>query len=458
MVYLNISPDEVIEAAQQIRSASADNQLTAPAATPVARDPVSIAIAGTVATRISAIGALSASAAAISAARAAMLNDSAATYLDLDTAGQAVLGGSGSVEPLPAPTTVDLPSAIPPAVLPPVVGTVPGDGHAIATLVHNGDPSGMIAAADWLTSHATTLDDTAAATNGVAWQLSTAWPSDSGAIAADRITELATWYTTHAEHARAAATAIDSHLQHYRTAVAAIPRPEQFDDNKSRLEAAVRANNSPGGLGRYSGVIAALRSQRTQLHADALAGFSAYQVSAADPALVGDLLTAPTHPDGIQARSYDMPLAPADQQPPHGKDPRYWIDLDRIIHVPPGQVAPYGTIPIGPGLYYPDPNVPTASAPPEAKHPLDIADITHPGAGALGPHGYQRLAPNVWAPDPTSGYQPVPSWTPKQPIDVRDILHPPAGQLPPWGYVEYFPGWYAPGPALTNTPLSPAPR
>lgn len=458
MVYLNISPDEVIEAAQHLRSAPSDNQLTAPAVTPVAHDPVSIAIAGTVAARISAIGALSASAAAISAARAAMLNDSAATYLDLDTAEQAVLGGGGSVESPAAPTTVDIPSAIPPVVMPPVVGPVPGDGHAIATLVHNGDTTGMIAAAAWLTSHATTLSETSTAILGAATQLSTAWPSNSGAIAADRIIELATWYTIHAEHARAAATAIDRHLQHYRTAVAAIPRPEQFDDNKSRLEAAVRANNSPGGLGRYTGVIAALRSQRAQLQADALAGFNAYQDSAADPALVGDPLTAPTHPDGIRATSYDMPLAPADQQPPHGKDPRYWIDLDRIIHVSPGHVAPYGSIPIGPGLYYPDPNFPSASAQPEAKHPLDIADITYPGAGALGPHGYQQLAPNLWAPDPTSGYQPVPSWTPQQPIDVRDILRPPAGQLPPWGYVEYLPGWYAPGPALTNTPPTPAPR
>lgn len=458
MVSLNISPDEVIEAAQQLRSTLTDNQLTTPAATPVAHDPVSIAIAGTVVTRISAIGALSASAAAISAACAAMLNDSAATYLDLDTEGQALLGGSGSVEPPPAPTGFYIPSAMPPAVAPPAVGTVPGDGHAIATLVHNGNITGMIAAADWLTSHATTLSDTSTAIHSTAAQLRTAWPSDSGAIAADRITELATWYTTHAAHARAAAKAIDTHLQHYRMAVAAIPRPEQFDDNKSRLEAAVRANNSPGGIGRYSGVIAALRSQRTQLHADALAGFNAYQDSATDPALGGDPLTVPTHPAGVQATGHDMPLAPADQQPPHGKDPRYWIDLDRIIQVPPGQVAPYGTIPIGPGLYYPDPNFPSASAPPQAKHPLDIADITHPGAGALGPHGYQQLAPNVWAPDPSSGYQPVPSWTPKQPVDVRDILHPPEGQLPPWGYVEYLPGWYAPGPALTNTPPNPAAR
>jgi hypothetical protein len=338
------------------------------------------------------------------------------------------------------------------------VGPVPRDGHAIAALVHNGDTTAMIAAADWLTSHGTTLSDTSTAIHSTARQLGTAWPSDSGVIAADRITELATWYTTHAEHARAAATAIDSHLQHYRTAVTAIPRPALFDDNKCRLDAAVRANNSPGGLGCYTGVIAALRSQRAQLHADALAGFSAYHASAADPTLVGDPLTAPTYPAGIQSIGYDVPLAPADQQPTHGKDPRYWIDLDRIIHVPPGQVAPYGTIPIGPGLYYPDPTVPSASVPPEAHHPLDIADITHPGVGTLGPHGYQQLAPNVWAPNPGGGYQPVPSWTPTQPIDVRDILHPPAGQLPPWGYVEYLPGWYAPGPALTNTPPIPAPR
>jgi hypothetical protein len=453
--YLDVNPDEVIQAAHQLRSAPADSP-TAPTVAPVAHDPVSTAVAATIASRISAIDALSASAAAVSAARAAMLNDSAATYLSLDTAGQAALGRSGSFEPSPAPTAIDIPIATPPAVVPPAVGPAPRDGHAIATLVHHGDTTGMIAAADWLTSHATTLSNASTAIRSAATQLSVAWPSESGETAAARITELASWYATHAEHARSAATAIDSHLQHYRMAVAAMPHPEQFDDNKSRLEAAVRANNSPGGLGRFTGVIAALRSQRAQLHAHALAAFSSYQASAADPALVGDPLTAPPRPKGIRATSYDLPLAPADQEPPHGKDPRYWIDLDRIIHVPPGQTAPYGTVPIGPGLYYPDPDFPSATAPPAAKHPLDIADITHPGAGALGPHAYQQLAPGVWAPDPNSGYQPVPSWTPQQPIDVRDIIHAPAGQLPPWGYVEYLPGWYAPGSALTNTPPSPA--
>ncbi|WP_431236127.1 PPE domain-containing protein (plasmid) [Mycolicibacterium psychrotolerans] len=455
MRYLDVNPDEVIQAAQQLRSTPA-NSPTAPTVAPVAPDPVSTAIAATIATRISAIDALSAAAAAISAAHAALLNDSAATYLDLDTAGQAALGGSGSFEPPPAPAAIDIPTTTPPAVVPPVVGPVPRDGHAIAKLVYHGDTTGMIAAADWLTSHATTLSDAGTAIHSAATQLSAAWPSESGETAAARITELSVWYATHAEHARAAATAIDCHLQHYRTAVAAIPHPEHFDENRSRLEAAVRANNSPGGLGQYTGVIAALRSQRAQLHADALAAFSAYQASATDPALVGDPLTAPPHPNGIQATSYDLPLAPADQEPPPGKDPRYWIDLDRIIHGPPGQTAPYGTVPIGPGLYYPDPDFPSAAAPPPAKHPLDIADITHPGAGTLGPPGYQQLAPGVWVPDPNGGYQPVPSWTPQQPIDVRDIIHAPAGQLPPWGYVEYLPGWYAPGSALTNTPPSPA--
>ena len=90
------------------------------------------------------------------------------------------------------------------------------------------------------------------------------------------------------------------------------------------------------------------------------------------------------------------PDSPQQEDPPHGKDPRYWIDLDKIIHVPPGQLAPYGTKQIGPGLFYPIGSPYDYSPPPDpAKHPLDIADIrqllrdTHfeHGGDALRAHG-----------------------------------------------------------------------
>lgn len=459
MAFLAISPDAVSVVADRMQSVAAGTASSTPAVAAIAQDPVSVAVARTLASRIHAINTLSATATAISAARGTMLHHSAAMYLVLDTAGQAALGdgASAAVEPTPSPP-VDIPSSPPPLIVPTAIPTAPTDGRTIAALIHTGaDPTGMLTAADSLTSHAAALSDTATAIQAAARDLDAAWPSDSGQAAAARLTELAAWYTSHAEHARAAASAIDIHVAQYRAAVTAIPRPEQFDDNESRLQAAVRANASPGSLGRFNAVIAALQAQRAHLHSQSLTGYAAYQASAADPALIGEPLTAPPHPHTVQAAGYDVPLSPADRDPPHGKDPRYWIDLDRVVHVPPGQPAPYGTIPIGPGLYYPDPGFPGPSGPAPAKHPLDLTDITRPGPGDLGPPGYQQLAPDVWVPDPTGGYQPVPPWTPRQPVDVRDIVHVPDRRLAPWGYVEYLPGWFAPGSALTNT-ASTAPR
>ena len=45
--------------------------------------------------------------------------------------------------------------------------------------------------------------------------------------------------------------------------------------------------------------------------------------------------------------------APPPQDPPHGKDPRYWIDLGKIIYVSDGKLAPTNTLQIGPTMYLP---------------------------------------------------------------------------------------------------------
>ncbi|WAJ47949.1 DUF4226 domain-containing protein (plasmid) [Mycobacterium sp. Aquia_216] len=137
-----------------------------------------------------------------------------------------------------------------------------------------------------------------------------------------------------------------------------------------------------------------------------------------------------------------LPDSPAPgEQPPHGKDPRYWIDLSKIIAVGPGEKAPYGTKQIGPGLWYPEDT--SMSGPPPAKFPLDNSALTRLGPHELGPYGTKELAPGIFAPDPSYGGQAA--WPPpKQPIDVRDVIHLPAGEKAPYGYVEYLPGWFAP--------------
>lgn len=152
-----------------------------------------------------------------------------------------------------------------------------------------------------------------------------------------------------------------------------------------------------------------------------------------------------------QALDHDKPLSPPSDggDPPHGRDPRYWIDVTKIVHVPEGQLAPFGTKQIGPGLYYPsnDQTYFATPAPPAAKWPLDMNHIVQVAPGQLGPYGTTELAPGIFAPTPST-LNPEPPWSPPQaPIDIRDVIEVPKGQLAPWGYREYLPGWFAPDQA-----------
>jgi len=152
----------------------------------------------------------------------------------------------------------------------------------------------------------------------------------------------------------------------------------------------------------------------------------------------------------VRALNYghgDPPQAPPPDDPPHGKDPRYWIDVTKIIHVPEGQKAPYGYTQIGPDLYYPyqDNSLTMHDPPSPAQYPLDISKVTTVKPGDLGPYGTSELVPGVFVPDPRQSYRPESPWgTPQQPIDVRDVIHVAPGQLAPSNYVEYLPGWWCP--------------
>lgn len=150
-------------------------------------------------------------------------------------------------------------------------------------------------------------------------------------------------------------------------------------------------------------------------------------------------------PGGSDAAPTDRP-----KTPPHGKDPRYWIDVGKIIHVPDGELAPPNTVQVGPNLYHPAPDRPgfATPPPPPAKYPLDGADIRVVEPGQLFPPGYKEVAPNIGVPDPGGFNAPqTPPAPPQRPIDIRDIIEVPPGQLAPSGYIEYFPGWFAPGPS-----------
>ena len=162
----------------------------------------------------------------------------------------------------------------------------------------------------------------------------------------------------------------------------------------------------------------------------------------------------PRHGEDVQALDNDTSRTTGEEDPPFGQDRRYWLDVTKIIHVPARELAPAGTIEIGPGLYYPAPNspYPLVPPPPAAKYPLDIGDIVTSGPGQAGPRHPPAVDSGVWVPDPDAGYQPSPPWAaPQQPIDVRDIIHVPQGQLAPRGYVEYLPEWWAREPSYYPT-------
>jgi hypothetical protein len=131
--------------------------------------------------------------------------------------------------------------------------------------------------------------------------------------------------------------------------------------------------------------------------------------------------------------------------PPHWTDRRFWIDVTRIIAVQPGQMPPYGTKQIGPGLWYPVDDEGSLAGPPAAKWPLDRTTFIRVAPGQPVPYGTTELAPGVFAPDPrkVDGGD-VPWGSPRAPIDVRDVIQVPPGQIAPWDYVEYLPGWWAP--------------
>lgn len=160
----------------------------------------------------------------------------------------------------------------------------------------------------------------------------------------------------------------------------------------------------------------------------------------------------PDKADEVQAVSNEFPLSPPDNpDPPHGKDPRYWLDASQVIHVPEGELAPYGTTQVGPNLWYPmnDSHYRVVPPPPPAEFPFDANDVVVLPSTELGPNRYTDIAEQdgsrYWIPDPAAGPVGSGSWpSPQVPIDVRDVLYVPAGELAPSGYIEYLPNWWAP--------------
>jgi hypothetical protein len=441
------------------RIATAADGATVPSAvavTPPAADPVSVGVVATLQGRLAGITTYSSTAAAITAVRGQMVTTSAAAYTEQEALNAGSLNGGGSgggAAPPPAPPP-EVPMPTIPQIPVPTIPAPPGGGREVSELIHAGPgPQSLYGAAQQLRSHAGELRSTSSSLRGHSGQLANDWPSDSGQRASSRITELAVWFDQHAQHATAAADSMQSYGESFDAAKSKIPTPQQFQDVENRLQAAATANANPANMGRYAPVVAKYQTELSGLHTKAMNGWSDLARAGGDPSITGQPLQPPPHPQGsgVQLVDYDVPLSPApDGDPPHGKDPRYWIDVTKIIHVPQGQLAPSGYKQIGPDIWYPsdvDRQQYNVTPPPNpVKYPLDMADIVQKGPGQLGPYGSKELAPGYFAPGPNP-YSPETSWPPPQrPVDIRDIIDIPKGTLAPWGYVEYLPGWWVPDP------------
>lgn len=165
--------------------------------------------------------------------------------------------------------------------------------------------------------------------------------------------------------------------------------------------------------------------------------------------------------DDIQALDDGKGKSPA---PPHGHDPRYWIDVTKITEVPDGRQAPPGYTQIGPNQWYPfEENQLSVHPPPDpVKFPLDMNDISRGAPGSWGPFGTSEIAPGWFAPDPRRFHDVQPPWAPPQaPVDIRDIIRidmSDPNAKAPWGYREYMPGWFAPDVSHDGFPHLPPRR
>lgn len=433
-------------------SLAASAQPVAPGvATPPGADLTSLSAAAQLNAHCSALAALIAHGAALREVGGLTVQGSAAHLVAADEANAALIAGTGTgAEPAvglispPAIPTPQLP-CIPP--FPSAIDPLPGEAHAEA-LYSGPGPSSLHAFADHWDNTAQQLDSLAAKITQTGASIDSAYVDGVQQAGANTV-DHAAWVSQMSVQARKLAQYARAAAESYSTAKANTPSPQEFEKTRTQLNDAIQ--RFAATRGKNASEVAMHTQQYAQQQSQATtAAFNHHAAtSAAASTAATDLKTAPAINKGgaAQALGSDVPLSPPPTDPPHGKDPRYWIDVNKIIHVPDGQMAPNNYRQIGPNLWYPSPDrFGVATNPPApVQYPLDIGDIKTVSPQELLPPGYRQVAPGIGILDTGGGtYQPVPPWTPKAPIDIRDIIQVSKGQLAPWGYSEFFPGWYAP--------------
>jgi hypothetical protein len=284
--HLSIDPSGVRGAAANVGT-GATTAGTAPVAiTPSAQDVTSVLIANVLGELVSDLINDTVAANTIAAAAADRLGDNADSYEQQEHANALALGDTGRGGPGAASIAGGSePSLVPPAAIPApaTAGTTPTSGREIAQLIHGGPgPGALEAAAALLRTHAGQLDQAAGSIRSARWQNEVSWSSDAADAAQTHLVNLEASYTGQADQARGLALQASNQVENFRRAKSAIPPPQHFDDLERRLMAANRANNAPGSVGRFSGVVAKVQTDLAEANVQAVNGFGGYASGAAD--------------------------------------------------------------------------------------------------------------------------------------------------------------------------------
>lgn len=407
MASLVIDTESVATTGTRLAAASAQAPPPGVVITAPAADPVSTATATVLQARAAGIDAYSSAGARIAAARGEQLGFSAAAYAAQEVANAAALGGGGVGGPgaaPQAPSLIPVPPVAPPSA--PTVGPPPGRGRDIAALVHAGPGTGSLrAAAQQLHTHAAELRALGGHVTGSAGDVSSAWASDAGAMAADRVGRLGSWFDEHAQHADAAASAVASHAESFDQLKAAMPTPAQFTAVENKLQQAAAANANPATLGRYAPVVTALQTQLATMNTQAVTQYASYASRAGESSLTGrppspppqpgvatgpdDTIVGPARPGDASVTPVDWKTGPAipNPEPNPGAQPQigpFPVPPQVAAHAP--NIVPRPLDPTG-GLLTPQ-DLPPATPPPR------IPGVTVAGPGpSVGPAPAAPAAP-----------------------------------------------------------------
>lgn len=319
---LVIDPCGVRDASSHVATGAAAASSAPVAITPSARDCTSVLVADVLGGLIDDLVNDTVAANTIAEAAAGRLNHNADAYEQQEHENSRALADAGGR----VPDAVAIVDGSPPSLVPPAAttapaspGTTPTSGREIAQLIHGGPgPGSLRDAAALLRTRASQLDQAADSIRSARRLNEASWSSDAADAAQTHLVNLEACYTGHAEQARALAQQASRQVENFDRAKSLIPTPQHFDALERRLVAANSANNAPGSMGRFSGVVAKFQKDLAVANSQAVNGFGGYSAGAADIAPIENLPKPATTTGSVGPTSDGTAPTPGGGQ---GQDP-----------------------------------------------------------------------------------------------------------------------------------------